>query len=152
MARIVIAEDQAHIRHVLKMWVARHGHQVLEAATGRAAYDLLRCEPVELLVTDVNMPEMDGIALTRASFGVCPTLRRVFVVTSRCDQRDILAQLADPRVCVFPKPFSPSQLLRDIEAALRESGAPDSTAGRDTELQPAVGSRSGGGMSGGDQA
>ncbi len=118
MARIVIAEDQAHIRHVLSMWIKRHGHEVLEAATGRAALELLQRHPADLLMTDINMPEMDGLELSRQAFTACPTLRRVFVVTSRCDQRDILAQLSDPRVCVFPKPFSPSQLVRDVELAV----------------------------------
>jgi CheY-like chemotaxis protein len=123
MARIVIAEDQAHIRHVLSMWIKRHGHDVLEAATGRAALELLQRHAVDLLMTDINMPEMDGLELSRRAFDACPSLRRVFVVTSRCDQRDILAQLSDPRVCVFPKPFSPSQLVRDVELAVGP-GAP----------------------------
>ncbi len=118
MARIVIAEDQAHIRHILVMWIRRHGHEVVEASTGAAALQALRGGDVDLLITDVNMPEMDGLALTEQAFDVCSSLRAVFVVTSRCDQRDILDRLADPRVRVFPKPFSPSQLVRDVEEAM----------------------------------
>jgi CheY-like chemotaxis protein len=118
MACIVIAEDQAHIRHVLTMWIKRFGHVVIEAATGRRALDALRAHPAELLITDVNMPELDGIALTRQAFDACRTLRRVFVVTSRCDQASMLAELSDPRVQVFPKPFSPSQLLQEVERAV----------------------------------
>ncbi|MFH1747154.1 MAG: response regulator [Planctomycetota bacterium] len=115
MALIVIAEDQAHIRNVLTMWMSRNGHEVLNAPNGRIALDTLKCHPAELLITDVNMPEMDGIELTAQAFDACPTLQRVFVVTSRCDQHEILTKLADPRVSVFPKPFSPSQLLREVE-------------------------------------
>lgn len=118
MARIVIAEDQAHIRHILVMWIRRHGHEVVEAATGRTALEALQAGDVDLLITDVNMPEMDGIELTQQAFEACSSLRAVFVVTSRCDQRDILDRLADPRVRVFPKPFSPSQLVRDVEDAM----------------------------------
>jgi len=115
MACIVIAEDSAHIRNVLAMWMARNGYEVLAAPNGREALKLLADHPVALLITDVNMPDVDGIALARQAFEACPSLRRVFVVTSRCDQHDILAQLSDPRVKVFPKPFSPSQLLREVE-------------------------------------
>ncbi|MGE0479142.1 MAG: response regulator [Phycisphaerae bacterium] len=115
MARIVIAEDQAHIRNVLTMWMTRHGHEVRPASTGRQAYEILQGYPADLLITDVNMPEMDGIELAAAAFGVCASLKGVFVVTSRCDQHEIFTQLSDPRVHVFPKPFSPSQLLRDVE-------------------------------------
>ncbi|TWT41177.1 Alkaline phosphatase synthesis transcriptional regulatory protein PhoP [Phycisphaerae bacterium RAS1] len=126
MARIVIAEDQPHIRHVMSLWLRKHGHDVVEACNGAAALDALRGVPADLLITDVNMPEMDGIELTRCAFGACATLRRVFVVTSRCDQADILLQLCDPRVSVLPKPFSPSQLLREVEsaAALAASAPP----------------------------
>ncbi len=123
MARIMIAEDEAHIRHILTLWIKRHGHDVIEAANGGAALRALRDEDAELLITDVNMPEIDGIELTEQAFDVCPTLRAVFVVTSRCDQRDILDRLSDPRVRVFPKPFSPSQLVRDVELALRQDTA-----------------------------
>lgn len=118
MACIVIAEDEAHIRHVLAMWIGRFGHQVIQAGTGRRALEALRSNRAELLITDVNMPEMDGIELTRLAFEACPTLRSVFVVTSRCDQGNILAELSDPRVHVLPKPFSPSQLLKDVERAI----------------------------------
>ena len=120
MARIVIAEDEAHIRHILVLWIRRHGHEVIEAATGGEALQALRDHQADLLITDVNMPEIDGIELTEQAFDVCHSLRAVFVVTSRCDQRDILDRLTDPRVRVFPKPFSPSQLVRDVELALRQ--------------------------------
>lgn len=122
MARIVVAEDQAHIRHVLAMWLTRHGHEVVQAATGRAAYEALQGYAADLLITDVNMPEMDGITLAQAAYGACPSLRGVFVVTSRCDQGDIHEALADPRTHVFPKPFSPSQLMREVQAIVGEPG------------------------------
>ncbi len=118
MARIIIAEDQAHIRRILVMWISRHGHEVIEAATGGAAMQALRDEAVELLITDVNMPEIDGLELAEQAFDICPGLRGVFVVTSRCDQQDILDRLTDPRVRLFPKPFSPSQLVREVEAVV----------------------------------
>lgn len=132
MALIVVAEDQAHIRHVLTMWMRKHGYEVLEAPTGRAAYEQLIRVSADLLVTDVNMPEMDGIELAGKALAACPTLRGVVVVTSRCDQSDIVEQLRDPRVHVYPKPFSPSQLLREVEAILGTTpatGAPSAAMG-----------------------
>lgn len=130
MSQIVIAEDQAHIRTVLAMWMSRHGHEVLTAPNGHIALQTLRANPADLLITDVNMPEMDGIELTRVAFEACPTLQCVFVVTSRCDQHEILSQLADPRVLVFPKPFSPSQLLREVEQLAAGRGAQSAAASR----------------------
>lgn len=127
MARIVVAEDQSHIRHILKMWLERHGHTVIEAENGLYALQALRTEPVDLLITDINMPEMDGIALAKCAFDECVTLRHLFVVTSRCDQQDIIAQITSENVTVIPKPFSPSQLLRDVEAVV-EGPSPATTA------------------------
>ncbi|MBU0641572.1 MAG: response regulator [Planctomycetes bacterium] len=118
MAQIVIAEDQTHIRHLLAMWMSRHGHHVLEAATGAIALDALRANRIDLLITDVNMPQVDGVELAGRAFDACPGLRGVFIVTARCDQQDLLDQLSDPRIRVFPKPFSPSQLLHEVEDAL----------------------------------
>lgn len=130
MARIVIAEDQAHIRNVLAMWMQRNGHQVLQAPNGADALMLLREHAVDVLITDVNMPEMNGIELTQHAFEACAGLRRVFVVTSRCDQHEIVGQLSDPRVCVYPKPFSPSQLLEAVESAVLGQAA-TAAAGRE---------------------
>ena len=127
MARIVVAEDQAHIRHILTMWLGRHGHTVIEAANGLDAVAALRTQPVDLLITDINMPEMDGIELAQRAFNECVTLQHIFVVTSRCDQHDIIEQITSPRVTVIPKPFSPSQLLKDVEAIV---GGGDSVPAR----------------------
>lgn len=126
--RVVVAEDQAHIRRVVAMWMSRNGHEVVEADTGLVALDALRSGSYDALITDINMPEMDGIELTRQAFQVCPSLQRVYVVTSRCDQHDIVDQLGDERVTVFPKPFSPSQLLRDIEATVGPSATSEEPA------------------------
>ena len=52
MACIVIAEDSAHIRNVLAMWMARNGYEVLAAPNGREALKLLADHPVALLITD----------------------------------------------------------------------------------------------------
>lgn len=123
MANIIIVEDQAHIRRILTMWMSRHGHEVHTASKGLDALEHLRTHAVDLMITDVNMPGMNGIELTRLAFDACPTLRSVFIVTSRCDENSIRAELPDPRVSVHLKPFSPSQLLHDVEKALGPRGA-----------------------------
>jgi CheY-like chemotaxis protein len=140
MARIVIAEDATHILNVLTAWMSRHGHPVLAAPSGRIALEHLRTQPVDLLITDVKMPDGDGITLTRQAFDVCPTLRWVMIITSCCDHYEILSQLADPRVSLFPKPFSPSQLLREVErVAAGAEAAQAGTASQPAGSRPALG-------------
>lgn len=139
MATIVVAEDQDHIRHVLTLWLGKHGHDVVQAANGRTALAALRAAPAELLIADVNMPELDGLDLTRAAFPACPSLRHVFIVTSRCDRHELLVQLGDPRVSMLSKPFSPSQLLLHVQRALAVRGSgpfPAECARRSTSFTP----------------
>ena len=63
MATIVLVEDDVHITRVVSMWLKQNRHTVLEAFNGRDALHLIRmCRP-DVLITDVNMPVMDGIQL-----------------------------------------------------------------------------------------
>ncbi len=133
MIRIMVVEDQAHIRRILAMWIKRQGYEVIEAANGVEALEQLRTQNIDLLITDVNMPEVDGIELTRRAFDECLALKQVFVVTSRCDQHDIISQFDQERVKIFAKPFSPSQLLREVEAAVGPPSAVASAEQREVQ-------------------
>lgn len=125
MATIVLAEDDVHIIRVVSMWLKQHKHQVFEAPNGKRALELVRANQCEVLVTDVNMPVMDGIELVRtcAAEGL-PKLGAV-MLTSRCDQTDIVDSLAGLRVVFHPKPFSPSRLVSEVEQLIaRAQGTP----------------------------
>lgn len=63
--RILVVDDEKNMQHVLKMVFEDMGHDVLLAENGEKALDLLSKEPVDLLVTDLRMPVMDGITLLR---------------------------------------------------------------------------------------
>ncbi len=118
MARIVIACEQAHIRHVLTMWLTRYDHDVVEATTGEAALWAVQARPVDVLITDADLLANDGGRLLPAALGTCKNLRRVFVFADPTDQQDVLAGNADPRMSFLSRPFSPGQLLLDIAAAV----------------------------------
>ncbi len=118
MAKILIAEDDPHMQRVLSMWLSRNGHEVLETSHGAEAKALLAAGEVDLVVSDVNMPGMDGLELVewiRSSKG--ETLP-VVMLSSRCDQSSIAARLRPHNVRIHPKPFSPSRLVVEIEQML----------------------------------
>jgi DNA-binding NtrC family response regulator len=117
MACIVIASGQAHIRHVLKMWLTRYDHDVVEATTGEAALRALQAEPVDVLITDADLLATEGNRLLPVALDTCQTLRRVFVFADPADRQRLLPGNADPRVSFLSRPFSPAQLLLDIAAA-----------------------------------
>lgn len=118
MARILIAEDDPHISRVVTLWLQRNGHQVDTVLSGDKALALLRAEPIELLITDVNMPGMNGLELVEAASAESLLSHPVIVLTSRCDQSEIAARVGELRAVVHPKPFSPMQLMKTVDEAL----------------------------------
>ncbi len=123
MATIVLAEDDVHIIRVVSMWLKQHKHQVFEAPNGKRALELVRAQQCDLLITDVNMPVMDGIELVKtcAAEGL-PRLGTV-MLTSRCDQADIVDALAGLPVLFHPKPFSPSRLVGEVDGLIKRAQA-----------------------------
>ena len=63
--RIMIADDSAVMRQMLGLFLKEAGYTVVEAVDGRDAFERLQAEQVDMLITDVNMPNMDGISLVR---------------------------------------------------------------------------------------
>jgi two-component system chemotaxis response regulator CheY len=65
-ARVLIVDDSRSMRQLVRSALEAGGHEVHEGEHGRAALAVLQHQQVDLVVTDVNMPEMDGLELTRA--------------------------------------------------------------------------------------
>ncbi len=118
MARILLAEDEPHIIRIMHMWLSRHGHDVIDSNNGAQAMAHLRHEPVDLLITDMNMPEMDGLQLVRAVRGELNMSMPIILLSARCDQSELLQQLAGLEVNLRAKPFTPSRLVDDISRLL----------------------------------
>jgi len=126
MSRILVAEDDPHILRVMCLWLSRQGHEVLEARNGLSAWELVQQHRPEIVITDINMPGMDGLGLLEKLKGYVHPPRGVVVLTNRWDHREIGQSLAEWGVRVVPKPFSPTKLAELIEQldrqdALREA-------------------------------
>jgi two-component system OmpR family response regulator len=65
VATVLVADDDGHIREVVKFSLEQAGHRVLEAADGRAAVAICRDQPVDVVVLDIVMPEQDGLEVCR---------------------------------------------------------------------------------------
>ena len=123
MARILIAEDEPHILRVMSLWLQRHGHETIEACNGRAALDILEVDQVDLIVSDVNMPDVGGLGLAKAVREEHQLDVPMVLVTARCDQADMIEAMKPYRVHLFPKPFVPSSLVALIDRLLAAPAA-----------------------------
>ena len=118
MARILIADDEEAIRSLVARALSQDGHQVTTARDGAEALDLLSAEhgAFELLLTDIRMPIMDGIALALAAARDHPRLA-ILLMTGYADQRERAHGLDALIQDVITKPFS----LATIRSAVNEA-------------------------------
>jgi CheY-like chemotaxis protein len=123
MSRILIAEDDPHILRVISLWLARHHHEVREARNGMAALALVVARVPDVLITDVNMPGMDGLQLIERLVGTALEPRGIVVLTNRWDHVEIGDRLARWGVHVLPKPFSPSKLSSLVQSLVSPQAA-----------------------------
>lgn len=120
MARILLADDNAELRTVTRKVLERAGHEVIEAADGAQALTLHRTTPADLVITDVYMPDTDGIEatirLTQEFPGVPLIVMSGGGYVGRDDILKIAARLGAHHT--LPKPFSNEELMAAVEAAL----------------------------------
>ena len=119
--RILLAEDDPSMRGFLERALQRAGYDVTAFANGVDAFERLTNEPFTLLLTDIVMPEMDGIELARRASELDPTLKIMFItgfaaVTLNTER----ATPADARV--LSKPFHLNELVGQIDQLLGETG------------------------------
>jgi two-component system cell cycle response regulator CpdR len=119
MARILIAEDEEALRALCARGLTTDGHEVLSACDGSEALEILTREQgrFDLLLTDVRMPIMDGIALALSTARDFPTLT-ILMMTGYADQRERAHNLEALIHDVITKPFTLTTLRTVVNGAL----------------------------------
>ncbi|MGA2945284.1 MAG: response regulator [Xanthobacteraceae bacterium] len=119
MARILIAEDEEALRALCARGLTTDGHEVLSACDGSEALEILTREEgrFDLLLTDVRMPIMDGIALALSTARDFPTLT-ILMMTGYADQRERAHNLEALIHDVITKPFTLTTLRTAVNGAL----------------------------------
>ena len=118
MAKILVVDDDAHVGRVMSMWLGKNGHDVQIARNGAEALQCLQGGPVDLVISDMNMPVMNGLQLARALREGGHADLPFVLLTARCDQDALARELGAYRVTVYPKPFFPSKLVAEINRIL----------------------------------
>lgn len=119
-ARILVIDDDDHLREVVRYALARAGFTVLEAADGEAAWELYEHSAPDMLVLDVTMPRLDG-------FSLCRRIREhsnvpILFLSSRSEEVDRIVGLDLGGDDYVSKPFSTRELVSRVKALLRRAG------------------------------
>ncbi|OQW75375.1 MAG: response regulator [Proteobacteria bacterium ST_bin14] len=113
MIRILLAEDDRVMREYLTRALERSGYAVTAVDRGTAAMPLLKTESFDLLLTDIVMPEMDGIELAQKAGELCPDLRVMFITGFAAVT--LKAGRAMPQARVLSKPFHLRDLVLEVD-------------------------------------
>lgn len=118
MASILIVDDEAPIRTLLRRILEQDGHQVREAANGQIGLTLYRQDPADLVITDILMPERDGMEVTLALTQEFLDARVIAMTGAAGDQNFLnVARLFGARR-VMQKPFTVEEVRRLVRFTL----------------------------------
>jgi two-component system cell cycle response regulator CpdR len=115
--KILLAEDDNDMRRFLVRALSNAGYEVVSFDNGRSAYDRLREEPFELLLTDIVMPEMDGIELARRATELDPDLKVMFITGFAAVALNA-TEHAPKDSKVLSKPFHLKDLVSEVDRML----------------------------------
>ena len=113
MVRILLAEDDDSMRAYLARALERSGYQVVAVDRGTAALPLIETETFDLLLTDIVMPEMDGIELAQKASTIAPDMRVMFITGFAAVA--LKAGKAAPSAKVLSKPFHLRDLVAEVD-------------------------------------
>jgi DNA-binding response OmpR family regulator len=123
MPRILVIDDSLSALQMFDMILAEAGHEACTCREGKRALELLERERFDVIITDIYMPDVDGLELIRAGRRIRPDTP-ILAVSGMTGPRDMLkaARFLGARQTIH-KPFSKADLLAAVEAALGRSVA-----------------------------
>ncbi len=132
--RIVVVDDDARIRDLLRRYLSQEGFEVLLAEDGKALNRLLTRENVDLIVLDLMLPGEDGLSICRrlrAGNDITP----IIMLTAKVEDVDRIVGLEVGADDYLPKPFNPRELLARIHAVLRRRPTQEAPGAPSRETQ-----------------
>lgn len=113
---VLIVDDSASIRQVVSMTLKGAGFEIIEATDGKDALSKLTGQRVHLMISDVNMPNMDGITFVkevkaRAEYKFTPV---IMLTTESAEDKKLQGQAAGAKAWMV-KPFQPQQMLAAVQ-------------------------------------
>ncbi len=117
--KILVVDDEAHIRRVIEIKLKKRGYQVIMAKNGQEGFDIVQTQQPDVVISDINMPVMDGKTLCEKTNEL--KKERPFLtimVTARIlpEDREWVDRMQD--TLFLEKPFSPAEIMEHVEKYL----------------------------------
>lgn len=114
--KILVVDDCDTTRKLLSYIIRERGYRIISATNGIEALEVMAADPADLIVTDLNMPQMDGYELSKSLRGQDSTREiPIIMVTTEAGEADRKAGLEAGVTTYLSKPISPQRLLYEIE-------------------------------------
>ncbi|MBW1903143.1 MAG: response regulator [Deltaproteobacteria bacterium] len=119
--KVLVIDDEAYIRRVLEVKLKKYGYQVMLAKNGQEGFDMIQQQQPEIVISDINMPVMDGKTLCEKTNGL--KQKRPFltiIITARImpEDREWVVKMHD--TLFMEKPFSPARIAECIKQYLED--------------------------------
>ena len=121
MQTILVVDDKAGVRTLVREYLEQEGYSVVTAENGRSALYAARHSRPDLILLDIMMPEMGGYDFIRAHRQECST--PIILLTAKLDETDKVLGLELGADDYVVKPFSPRELVSRVKAVLRRAGS-----------------------------
>jgi DNA-binding response OmpR family regulator len=113
---VMVVEDDFRVRHLIVGYLKKEGYSIIEAQNGKEALDKFRPGKIDLIILDLMMPELDGLA-------VCSAIRKqsklyIIMLTARSQEEDKLLGYDIGADDYITKPFSPKLLMAKVKVLL----------------------------------
>ena len=119
MAKILIVDDDQNVRHLIKILLNENGYDTAEASNGLEALELFKNQFLDLIITDLRMPDMDGMAFLIEAKKREPETP-VIILTAYASIETAIAALKNGVFNYMSKPFKSDDLLHAVKNALGE--------------------------------
>jgi len=123
VSKILVIDDDALVRNTIAHILGREGYELVFASDGRQGLQLFKSEHPELIITDIIMPEKEGLEVIREIREMCSDSKIIAISGGgRLGNSDFLAMAAKFGACeIIVKPFDPSELTESVSRCLQGS-------------------------------
>jgi DNA-binding response OmpR family regulator len=125
--RVLIVEDDLALADIVAFTMRRAGFEILMVHDGQSALEAWQAESPDLIILDLNLPKLDGLAICRHVRAQADT--PIIILTVRGEEDDVVRGLELGADDYIVKPFSPRQLVARAKALLRRAGTPLTSPG-----------------------